>query len=139
MTDSSSNETAGLDNSSDLGNIKSGHQFDLGNGRKEIAKVAASFRGAYGRGYPYVFHLPYLSGLEAGIEGRLQSYNTLSNPPEPTMTPKARQAQNLNRTPARSNITESWPVLIVVGALAILVLSVGIHLSTGGTLDIGGR
>ncbi len=132
--------TTSPQNRENLGNLKGGDSQFLGNGHLNIATMLLSYQAAHGRGYPYLAHvLPGLNQDTSGLAMGRRSFNTLSNPPEPPMTPQERQARNLDRTPAKSTVTESWPVLIAVGALAILVLSVGIHLSTGGTLNIGGR
>ena len=126
-----SNDTGGIDNSGDLGNIKSGHHFNLGNGRAEIAKVARSFKGATHR-YPYPLNLPFLTGQGAGAHDPLSYLQAdVSQYKDPTK----RQAQNLDRTPARSKVNISIPVAIGVAVLALVILS--IHLGVQAQVNVG--
>ena len=121
-----SNDTGGIDNSGNLGNIKGGHHFNLGNGREEIAKVASSFKGATHR-YPYPLNLPFLTGQGAGAHDPLSYLQAdVSQYKDPTK----RQAQNLDRAP---KAVVSYPVLLLVAgvvvALAVLTITLNVKVS----------
>ena len=118
-------------NSEDLGNLKSGHNGILSNGREEIAKVASSFKGAFQNVYPPPFAWPFLTGQGAGAHDPLSYLQAdVSQYGDPTK----RQKQNLDRTP-RAKVNISIPVAIGVAVLAVAVLMVSIHLS--GQIDVG--
>jgi hypothetical protein len=117
------------------GNLKGGHVFDLGNGREEIAKVARSFKGGILTHYPYPFALPYLTARqEAGAHDPLSYLQAdISQYADPTK----RQAQNLDRTPAKQSVGLgiSTPVIIGMAVVAVALFTVSLHLT--GTINLG--